>query len=64
MARNFETLFIDKGFACAKTEGDDCDGELVYFEGQTDRIMNLDESEVSTDGTTNLSGGGAGNFLR
>ena len=56
----FETLkrfFIDKGFAREKTDGDDCDGELIYLEGQTNRILNLDESEVSTDGTTKLSGG-------
>ena len=40
-----------------KNENDNCEGELVYFEGQTDRIINLNESEVSTDGTTKLSGG-------
>ena len=56
----FETLkrfFINRGFAREKTDGDDCEGELIYFEGQTNRILNLDESEVSTDGTTKLSGG-------
>ena len=29
----------------------------MYCESMTDRILNLDESEVSTDGTTKLSGG-------
>jgi len=55
----FESLifFIDKGFARVRNENDNCEGELVYFEGQTDRIIHLDESEVSTDGTTKLSGG-------
>jgi len=40
-----------------KNENDNCEGELVYFEGQTDRIIDLDESEVSTDGNTKLSRG-------
>jgi len=40
-----------------KNENDNCEGELVYFEGQIDRIINLDESEVPTNGTTKLSGG-------
>ena len=33
------------------------EGELVYCDGQTDRILNLDESEISTDGTSKLAGG-------
>ena len=56
----FETLkhfLIEKGFAKEKTAQEEGRGELIYFEGQTDRILNLDESEVSTDGTTKLSGG-------
>ena len=40
-----------------KDEDGDVTGELVYFDEQTDRILNLDESEVSTDGTSKLSGG-------
>ena len=32
-------------------------GELHFFDGQLHRIINLDESEVSTDGTSKLSGG-------
>ena len=31
--------------------------ELYFFEGQLDRIINLDESEISTDGTSNIDGG-------
>jgi len=57
----FDTLkdfFVQKGFARLKTKEDgDIEGELVFFKFQTDRILNLDESEVSTDGTTKLSGG-------
>ena len=29
----------------------------MYHDGQTDMIINLDESEVSTDGTSTLPGG-------
>ena len=31
--------------------------ELYFFEGQLDRIINLDESEISTDGTSKIAGG-------
>ena len=37
----FKTLklfLIEKGFAREKTDQDDCEGEVIYFEGQTDRI--------------------------
>ena len=57
----FDTLkhfFVKMGFARLKTKEDgDIEGELVFFKFQTDRILNLDESEVSTDGTTKISGG-------
>jgi len=56
LVRDFETLFIDKYFARAKTEVNDCDSELFYFEGQMERMMNLDEIEVSVDVTTKSSG--------
>ena len=47
-------------FARVATEKDQLsgvEGELVFLESQTHRIINLDESEVSTDGTSKLSGG-------
>ena len=57
----FETLkhfLIDKGFAREKTDEDSLVlGELVYFESQSNIILNLDKSEVSTNGTLKLSGG-------
>ena len=31
--------------------------ELYFFEGQLDKIINLDESEISTDSTSNIDGG-------
>ena len=33
-----------------------CDGRLVYFKGKTPKILNSDQSKVSTDGITILSG--------
>ncbi|OEU17850.1 hypothetical protein FRACYDRAFT_238278 [Fragilariopsis cylindrus CCMP1102] len=49
---------IELGFARAVTTEDvDMVGELVFHPGQLDRILNIDESEVSTDGTSKLTGG-------
>ena len=49
---------IDLGFAWLPTaEEDDVEGELVFFDGQLERILNIDESEVTTDGTSKLTGG-------
>ena len=46
---------IAMGFARAATaeDGDkDEGGELIFFPGQLDRTLNIDESEVLTDGTS------------
>ena len=46
------------GFAQAATaeDGDkDEGGELIFFPGQLDRTLNIDESEVSTDGWYKLT---------
>lgn len=43
------------GFAqTATAEDGDKDevGELIFFSGQLDRTLNIDESEVLTDGTS------------
>ena len=32
-------------------------GKLVYFESQSNRILNIDKNGVSIDGTSKLSGG-------
>jgi len=45
------------GFAREKVIGDVCDGELFFFEGQTSRIINLDETDGSMDNTNGLRGG-------
>ena len=54
----FETLnhfLIYEGFARDNTDEDMLVlGELVYFETQYNRILNIDKSEVSTDGTSKL----------
>ena len=48
---------IELGFARAATIDDDVVGELVFLDGQLDLILNIDESEVTTDGTNKLAGG-------
>ena len=54
-------FFVEKGFTRLVTDDNDDDddvvGELVIFQSQLHCILNLDESEVSTDGTSKLSGG-------
>ena len=49
---------IDKVFLHEKADKDRLVlGELFYFESQSNITLNLNESEVSTDGTSKLSGG-------
>ena len=48
----WERMLIDLGFGRKKREGENCDGSVVFFEGQTDRIINLDETDGSMDNTT------------
>ena len=45
------------GFACLPTIEEDVEGELVFLPSQCDQILNIDESEVTTDGTSKLTGG-------
>ena len=57
MVWNIETFLIDKGFAREKTDEDRLVlGELIYFESQSNIIINPNKSEVSIDGTSKLSG--------
>ena len=42
---------------CLLTAEEDVEGELVFFDGQLQRILNIDESEVTADGTSKLTGG-------
>ena len=53
----WERILIDLGFGRKKREGENCDGSVVFFEGQTDRIINLDETDGSMDNTTGQRGG-------
>ena len=51
----FETLkeqLIDLGFAQAATDDDDNIGKLGFPPGQLKRVLNLNENEVTTDGTS------------
>ena len=51
-------FLIDEGFESENTDEDRLVlGELVYFESQSNRILNHDKSEVSIDGTSKISGG-------
>ena len=58
----FDTLkevLISHGFARISTEEEmkETGIEIYFFEGQLDRIINLDESEISTGGTSKINGG-------
>ena len=51
-------FFLDNGSAKVATEKNKSkgvEGEIVFLESQTHRIINLDESKVSTDGTSKLA---------
>ena len=51
-------MLIDLGFAREKEDGDgDVEGELVFFDGQLNRIGNIDETDGSIDETTGQRGG-------
>ena len=54
-----EFLIIPHGFARLSTEEEmkETGSELYFFEEQLDRIINIDESEIFTDGTSKIAGG-------
>ena len=53
-----KTDLINLGFARLPTAAEEeVEGELVFFDDQLQRILNIDESEVTTDGTSKLTGG-------
>ena len=58
----FDTLkefLISHGFDRLSTEQEmkETGRAISFFEGQLYRIINLDESEISTDGTSKIAGG-------
>ena len=56
----FKHTLIDLGFAREKKEDgteDHISGELVFFEGQTRRILNVDETDGTLDNTNGKRGG-------
>ena len=53
----FKDTLIDLGFGRVKNPGEDAEGEVVFFEGQKRRIINLDETDGSLDDTTGQRGG-------
>jgi hypothetical protein len=55
----FKEMCIDYGFARVRedTDGPDVEGELFFFPGQLQRIVNFDETDGSIDDTTGQRGG-------
>ena len=52
--KNFRAFLLEKGFAREGGEGEE---ELVFEESQLRRIINVDETEISLDGSKTNSGG-------
>ena len=50
-------MLIELGFARMKRDKEGGEGSLVFFEGQKDRIINLDETDGSLDNTSGQRGG-------
>ena len=46
-----EGVLIELGFASLKREGEDCEGSVMFFDGQKDRIINLDPTDGDPDNT-------------
>jgi len=53
----FKSQLIDLCFGREAQPEDDVEGEIVFFEGQLDRIINLDETDGSLDNTCGNKGG-------
>jgi len=55
----FKTTLIDLGFGRQVTPGEETnvEGEILFFEGQLKRIVNLDETDGSLDNTSGNKGG-------
>ena len=53
---NLKDFLISHGFSRLSTEEEmkETGSELYFFEGQLDRIINIYESEISTDGTSKI----------
>jgi hypothetical protein len=53
----FHEIVVRLGFARERTAEDPPSPEVIFFEGQEDRIINFDESPVSIDNTSGERGG-------
>ena len=53
----WEGLLIDIGFERLKREGDECEVSVVFFDGQKDRIIKLDEKYGALDKKCGQRGG-------
>ena len=56
----WEGALVDLGFGRLKRPNEECDGSVHFFEGQLDRILNLDETDGALDNTTGQRGGRPG----
>jgi hypothetical protein len=50
-------FFIHLGFGRPPNPGEVVEGSIVFFEGQKERIINFDETDVSLDNTGDSRGG-------
>ena len=53
----WEETLVELGFARKKEPGDNVEGSLFFFDGQLNRIINLDETDGSLDNTAGQRGG-------
>jgi hypothetical protein len=53
----WKDLLVDLGFGRLATVEDNVDGEIFFFDGMTNRIINVDETDGSLDDTTGQRGG-------
>ena len=53
----WEGALVDLGFGRLKRPNDVCDGSVYFYEGQVDRIINLDETDGALDNTVGQRGG-------
>ena len=53
----WEGVLIELGFARLNREGYDCEGSVLFFDGNKERIINLYETDGALDNTCEQRGG-------
>jgi hypothetical protein len=59
---NAKEILVELGFGCHSTPDDNVPGEIYFFEGQLDRILNFDETRITLD-QTDVQRGGRPSFV-